>query len=461
MIGSKSLHVVLEELSKIYGKVFSLKLGAHQTVILCDKKAMKEAFVKKDQDFNGRPELPTFINTRQGCIGVSLTDHNQQYTQNRKLTITSLHRFLRDSQNVDKVLKLETEKMKSYLDDYAVNGNEFFPLEVFDKVIPSMFLAMMYGANMSYEDEDLKHITSVYREWFLAAESDNPADFFPILAKLPNKRLSIVSRVGKELEKFNMNMIRQRLETIQQDPNNNDGNSKKCETIVDFMASGEDIEAFEDKTFCREVTKVASDIVGGGFDTAASTTSWAILYLIHHPEIVQRCRAELCQISSTDSDKSLSMEAKSDCPYFMATIYEILRMSCVAPTGLLHRTKRDSSIQGYSVPKNTIVIANLRQMNFDSQEWKQPQQFRPERFLKMNDEGNNVLNTKVCNDIATFSAGTRRCPGDKLGISMIFVLLGTLIKRYNFNLVKAPVDMEPIRGITSKPKHYLLKLSKV
>ena len=460
MIGSKSLHVVLEELSKIYGKVFSLKLGAHRTVILCDKKAMKEAFVKKAQDFIGRPQLPTFVYTRQGCTGISLTDHNEDYTQNRKITVNSLHRFLRDTQNVDKILKLETGKVKSHLDDYALNEKEFFPLEMFEKVIPSMFLAMMYGVDMSYEDNDLQHITSVYREWFKAAESDNPADFFPILEKLPNERLSIVARVAKDMEKFNMNMIRQRLQQ-QQDPNNNNGTSKKCDTIMDFMVAGEDYGAFEDEIFCREVTKIASDIVGGGFDTASSTASWAILYLIHHPEIVQKCRAELCQDTATDSNKSLSMDAKSKCPYFMATIYEILRMSCVAPTGLLHLTKRDSSIQGYAVPKETIVIANLRQINFDSQEWPQPHKFQPERFLNVNDEGNNILNTKVCNEIATFSAGVRRCPGDKLGISMIFVLLGTLIKSYNFDLVKGPVDMEPTRGITSKPKHYLLKLSKV
>ena len=77
-----------------------------------------------------------------------------------------------------------------------------------------------------------------------------------------------------------------------------------------------------------------------------------------------------CKVAREDGDQ-LSMEAKSKCPYFMATIHEILRMSCVAPTGLLHLTKRESSIQGYAIPKDTIVIANLRQINFDSQEWSE------------------------------------------------------------------------------------------
>ena len=455
LIGSKSLHVVLEELSKIYGKVFSLKLGAHRTVILCDKKSMKEAFVKKAKDFIGRPQLPTFVNTLQGCTGISLTDHNEEYTQNRKLTMTSLHRFLRDTQNVDKILQIEARKAEAHFDSYAETGGEFFPLDVFEKVIPSMFLAMMYGVDLSYEDEDLKHITSVYRRWFEAAEADNPADFFPTLARFPNKRLSIITKVANEMEKFNINMVRQRLQVLQKELNNN-GNSKKCDAIMDFMVDGEDFDAFDDDIFCREITKIASDVVGGGFDTSASTASYAILYLIQHPEIVEKCRTELCKVAREDGDR-LSMEAKSKCPYFMATIHEILRMSCVAPTGLLHLTKRESSIQGYAVPKDTIVIANLRQINFDSQEWPEPHQFRPERFLNAN--GDKALNTRACNEIATFSAGMRRCPGDKLGISMIFVLLGTLIKRYDFDLVKAPVDMEPIRGITSKPKHYLLKLS--
>ena len=436
-----------------------MKLGFHQTVILSDKQSMKEAFVKKAKDFIGRPQLPTFVNTRLNCSGVSLVDYNSAYIENRKLTVTSLHRFLRNQENVDKVLSIETRKVKAHFDGCASSGVEFFPLDVFEKVIPSMFLAMMYGKDFSYENQDLQQITSIYRTWFDAAEADNPADFFPTLAKLPNERLSAITKSAQGMEEFNMKMIRDRLDMLKMEPNNNSGHSTAYDAIFDYMITGEDHDAFEDRTFYREITKIASDIVGGGFDTAASTASWAVLYLMEQPEVVQSCRQELntaSRSSENGEERELSMEMKTQCPYFMATIYEILRMSCVAPTGLLHFTKQASSIQGYAIPKDTIVIANLRQINYDNREWVQPFEFRPQRFLS---KDTLSLDTKACNEIATFSAGLRRCPGDRLGISMIFVLLGTMIKRYDFHLAKAPVDREPIRGITSKPKHYLLRLS--
>ena len=176
--------------------------------------------------------------------------------------------------------------------------------------------------------------------------------------------------------------------------------------------------------------------------------SWAILYLSQHPEVAQKCRAELNKVESQPIQ-----EAKIDCPYFIGTIHEILRMSTISPGGIPHSTRCDTTIQGYHIPKDTIIIANLRQINYDEDNWSQPYQFRPDRFLR--DDG--LIDTRACNEIATFSSGTRRCPGDKVAITMIFVLLGTLIKRYDFEMVKPPIDMEPMRGILSKPKHHLVK----
>ena len=100
-------------------------------------------------------------------------------------------------------------------------------------------------------------------------------------------------------------------------------------------------------------------------------------------------------------------------------------------------------------------MPNLWQLNHDANNWKTPEQFNPEKFL--NDKGK--LNTTVVNEVASFSSGVRRCPAPNIAFSMIFVLLGSFIKKYNFSLVKAPEDMEPLRGVTSKPKPYLLTIS--
>ena len=112
MIGSKSLHVVLESMSEIFGKVYSLKLGSHQTVVLCSQKAMKEAFVKNAKKFSGRPDLPTFSYTRYGRTGISLCDHSPLYVQNRKRAVQSLHKFLLNEEKTNEIFRKEASAMR-------------------------------------------------------------------------------------------------------------------------------------------------------------------------------------------------------------------------------------------------------------------------------------------------------------------------------------------------------------
>ena len=246
-----------------------------------------------------------------------------------------------------------------------------------------------------------------------------------------------------------------------------------------------DLSVFDDERFSQVFTQIIMDVMAGGFDSSATTSSWGVLYLIQKPEVAQKCRAELLKlIGEEESDCLADVDVvKKRCPYFMATVYEILRKSTVGPLGLLHQTTCDTSLQGYPVSKGTVVISNIHQINHDPDEWSEPEEFRPERFLieiesldpdnqqsdskasKTNLERPNnqslTLNQKACNEVANFSSGLRRCPGDKIALSMLCILLGTLIRRYDFEVVKAPEDMVPIKGFLLKPKHYLIKLNKV
>ena len=78
--------------------------------------------------------------------------------------------------------------------------------------------------------------------------------------------------------------------------------------------------------------------------------------------------------------------------YCVATIQEIQRVSCVAPATLLHTTTRDVEVNGYKIPKSTLMIANLTKFMKDPDVFPDPEKLMPERFLQeeIDDNGVNI-----------------------------------------------------------------------
>lgn len=61
---------------------------------------------------------------------------------------------------------------------------------------------------------------------------------------------------------------------------------------------------------------------------------------------------------------------------------EVQRMYVVTPIIGPRRVFRDTTLEGYSIPKNTTILVNLYSVNMDPDLYPNPHEFKPERFLK-------------------------------------------------------------------------------
>ena len=69
------------------------------------------------------------------------------------------------------------------------------------------------------------------------------------------------------------------------------------------------------------------------------------------------------------------------------------RLASAAPLGVFHRTTELSTLNGYSVPANSIVIGNIGAAHRDARVFPDPEKFDPNRFLHK--EGNFVKSPYV------------------------------------------------------------------
>lgn len=89
---------------------------------------------------------------------------------------------------------------------------------------------------------------------------------------------------------------------------------------------------------------------------------------------------------------------------------------------------------GYSVEKGSIVFLNNFEMNTAANLWDEPTKFMPERFLK-----DGCL--KKPEYFIPFSTGKRSCVGSKVVANIAFLVVTTLLQRYDISLAEGTPEL--------------------
>ena len=96
------------------------------------------------------------------------------------------------------------------------------------------------------------------------------------------------------------------------------------------------------------------DLFSAGLETTATTLQMLILYLIHNPEIQAKIHEEIDRVIGRD--KVIAMADQARMPYFNACLHELQRIVTILPLNLQHRMTEDGFVNGYALPKGTVII---------------------------------------------------------------------------------------------------------
>lgn len=171
-----------------------------------------------------------------------------------------------------------------------------------------------------------------------------------------------------------------------------------------------------------------------------------MLYLHRFPDIQKQLREEVDRV--VDSSRLPSMEDQPRLPYVMAFLYEVMRFTSFVPLTIPHSTTTDTVIQGYRIPKNTVVFINQWSVNHSPDKWVHPEVFDPKRFL----DESGALDKDMTNSVLIFSLGKRRCIGEDLSKMQLFLYTTLLIHQCLFIGNPAEqISLDFVYGLTLKP----------
>lgn len=150
------------------------------------------------------------------------------------------------------------------------------------------------------------------------------------------------------------------------------------------------------------------------------TTFFLLMAL--YPDVQKRAREEIDRIVG---DNMVSHRNKMSMPYVNAMITEIIRWGPAVPLALPHSVTQDDYHNGYFIPKDSKVIANVYAMSRDENVYPDPTRFDPTRFL-----GNNQ---QMDPNKFVFGFGRRVCPGIHLAESSVFLNITNILANFTIS----------------------------
>nr|VWO96823.1 N/A [Ganoderma boninense] len=213
-----------------------------------------------------------------------------------------------------------------------------------------------------------------------------------------------------------------------------------CVPIVDFLLSAKsDVEEYPSGIQQGELAKtVAGAAYVAGSDTTYSTLQAAFLALSLNPDVQKKAQAELSTV--VGSKRLPDFDDRDALLYVNAIVKETLRWFNVAPLGISHRTVEDDEFRGYFIPAGTIITPNIWACMHDPDEYEDPDEFRPERFIR-----DGKLDPSVRDPLAfVFGFGRRICPGRYFADTSLFINIASVLHVFD---IGPPLDEngDPIR----------------
>ena len=420
-----------KKLSEKYGDIFSIFIGRTPVVVLNSYELIKEAFSKTE--FAGRPGNFSGTFFQKGKTGITTTEGKhwtvqRQFLASHLLSLTSGQGY----KGFEEVIMDEVSDLKMEL---GKRKNE--PVAVSYKVhvaIMNILWNLACGRKLHAQQQEFQTVVECIDKVTQFMSRAAIFSFMPILTKILPESITNIERGRYYRNRFHEISEKWIREHRQEYRGNRTGDLQ--DAYLEKVNRGED-------TFTEQgLSAILRELFVIGSESESVMMRWAIRILSCNVVIQRKVQAELERVCGPGMD--VTWDKKDELPYTMAVMKEIQRFADIAPTGLLHKTGCETQISGYSLPANTLVLANLAACHRNPKFWPEPDVCKfiliilhylifpavdnPENFL---DDGKLVTDKE---GFLPYGIGPRVCPGAELADMQLFLMMSNLLTVYTMTL---------------------------
>ena len=157
-----------------------------------------------------------------------------------------------------------------------------------------------------------------------------------------------------------------------------------------------------------------------GAETTSAVMAWWMLAMVTYPDVQKRAQDELDSV--VGRTRVPNFADLPYLPYIRAMVKEALRWRPVDPLGLPHLSTKDDWYNGMFIPKGSMMIANVWNLNRDPEIYgPDAAHFNPARFLDANGEVTSCAPETREEGHVTYGFGRRVCVGKHVANNSLFI----------------------------------------
>ncbi|KAH7853578.1 hypothetical protein Vadar_004304 [Vaccinium darrowii] len=227
-----------------------------------------------------------------------------------------------------------------------------------------------------------------------------------------NRYKELIQLLETQKEVF-IPLIRSRVEVITQrrQCRKEEKEEEEEESVVAYVDSLFKLQLPDEKTKLDEndIVSLCSEFLNTGTDTTIIAMEWIMANLVKYPHIQAKLHEEINELvgpppklGENNQGANMRMIMEKDLQrmsYLKFVVLEALRRHPPTHFALPHSVTEDVELEGYLVPKDTIVNIMVANIGWDPKVWDEPMKFKPERFFKnttISGEAAVVMSPRLC-----------------------------------------------------------------
>ncbi|PGH51629.1 cytochrome P450 [Streptomyces sp. Ru87] len=179
-----------------------------------------------------------------------------------------------------------------------------------------------------------------------------------------------------------------------------------------------------------------------GHETTATSLTFALHLLGHHPKEQQRAREEVDRVLGGRPPVAADLDRL---PYLTQVLKEAMRLYPAAPA-IGREVVADTEVDGFPVPAGATLLVVPWVIHRNTRYWEDPERFDPERFTPEREAGRPRYAWMP------FGGGPRACIGQHFSMLESVLALATFLRAYEVESLDTDIPLDAGITLTAKAR---------